>query len=303
MQVLSPCRRFRANCKHPTHQERIGGSDDESETGQAANVAKDQDPEEDGTAAEGDETTGAGAGAETTTTGATASAQEMAVISEENMASGEGSVDAGDTDGVRESGNTSRKGGTLSSPDQTTTDLAHDAEPASLAFLSAAAAVNGGDDRNLTTATVTPSPTGCPAIGASNEAAPSDPPARDESTACGVLPPNGVSRQPETRATDSQPGNRKDAAPGGSCKKGEKQPRSGRARQTPERAGNESKATEESNGSDIARSKDDDAPKKAATLEKKEGGMEELLENTVSRTVDCLIYIRWYVGRTSDTVC
>lgn len=258
----------------------MGGSNDGSGTGQAANVATDHDPE-DGSAAEGAETPAAEAAAETTTTGAKASAQEMAVISEETTAVGDGSVNADDTDGVRELGSAPRKGGTLSSPDADVATPKSSTVP--LTMLPAEDALEAGDD----------SPAGAPATGASNGAVrplPSDPRASDGSKAPGILL-NGVLHQPETAATASQPGNRKDAAPGGSSEKGEKKSASGRGRQTSQRAGDESKVAENSGGS--ARSNDDDAPKNAATRKKEEGGMEELLESTVSHTVDCLIYIRW----------
>lgn len=285
------------------YQKRMGGSDDGSGTGQAANVANDP---EDGSAAEGIEVTVAEAAAETTTTGEKASALEMTAISEENAPTGDGSVSDQDADGAPESGGAPRKGGALSSPDQTTADLAHDAEAATpqstaapLALLPAAAAANGGDDRNLLSAAAAPSPARAPATGASNGATcplPSDSQARDDLKASGRLT-NGVIRQPETAVTEAQPGHQKDAAPGGSSEKGEKRSKGGRGRQTPGRAGNESKATQENSGS--ARSKDDDAPKKVVA-HKTEGGVEELLDSTVSHTVDCLVYIRWYVCRDSD---
>lgn len=285
----------------------MGGSEDGSGTGQAANDAIDHDPE-DGSAAEGIETAATETAMETTTTGAKTSARGMTVTSEEKMASADGLVNAEDADGRHETDSARRKGGALSSPDQTTADPAHEAEAAtpkssaaSLTLLPAATAVNGGHDQNLLTAPAAPSIVGAPGTGTSNGAAypfPSGAPARDDLKASGILPTDDVLRQPGGAATESQPGNRKDAAPGGSNEREEKQSKSGRGRQAPERSGNESKAMEESGGS--ARPKDDDAPKKAAP-HKKEGGMEELLESTVSHTVDCLIYIRWYVRRGSGT--
>ncbi len=42
-----------------------------------------------------------------------------------------------------------------------------------------------------------------------------------------------------------------------------------------------------------ANSKSQQASKRAVALKQEKGGVEELLESTVSHTVDCLIYIRW----------
>lgn len=301
----------------------MGGGDDSTGTGQAANVAIDHDPEE-GSAAGGSETAAAETAADTTTAGAKeASAQGLTVISEEKTASGDGSENAEDTDGVREAGGGARrKGGALSSPDQTTTDSAHDAEAvtlrsgaASSALLPAAIAAGGAHDHNLLlTAPAPAAPSlvgGATATGACNGTAsplPSNDPARDDAKGSGIpptggapVPVNGVLlRQPGAAATESQPGNRKDAAPGGSKEREDKQFKRGRGRQAPERAGNESKAMEESGGS--ARSKDDDAPRKADTHREKEGRMADLLESTVSHSVDCLVYIRWCVRRGSGIV-
>ena len=289
----------------------MGGSDDGSGTGQAANVAADHDPE-DGSAAEGAEIAAAEAAVAATATGAKASPQEMTAISEENTASGDddGSVNAQGTEGVPEPGSAPRKGGALSSPDQATADLAHDAEVAApkptaapLALLPAADAVHSGggdEDRNLLSTPAAPSQADSPAIGASCGAAsplPPDPHARDDSKGSEKLP-NGAVRLSETAATEPPPGHRKDAAPGGSSEKGDKQSKDGRGRQTPEISGNESRATEDSSGH--ASSKDDGARGKATTLEKKQGGVEKLLDSTVSHTVDCLIYIRWYVSQGSS---
>lgn len=276
------------------NQERMGGSDDGSGTGQAANVATDHDPE-DGSAAEGIETASAEALAETATMWSKASAQEMTAISEDKLASGEGSVDGEDTDGVRAAGSARKKGGALSSPDQTASDPAADAEvatpkfsAASMALLPAAAVVGDGDDVNAL----------APATEAGNEAGSplaSVPLARDGSKTSGTMLPVDVLRQPETAAAELRPGNQKDAPPGGSSEREEKQSTSDRGRQTPERAGKKSKAGEESSGGAS------DATTKAATHKKKEGGMEELLESTVSHTVDCLVYIRWCVRRGCET--
>eukprot|EP00903_Cladosiphon_okamuranus_P008717 g8350.t1 len=260
-------------------EERIGGSDDGSGTGQAANVATDHELE-DGSAAKGAETPAAEAAAETTTTGPKASAQEMSVISEEKTAAGDDSVDAEDTNGVRKSSSEPRKGGALSSPDTDTATAKSSTVP--LTMLPTAATVEAGDG----------SPAGAPATGVGNGAVPpipSGPRASAGSEASGMLL-RGILRQPETAATASQSGNRKDTAPGDSSDKGDQKSRSGRGRQTPQGAGSESNAAEK--GSRSARSKDDDVAKKANIQNKKDGVIEELLESTVSHAVDCLIYIR-----------
>lgn len=260
----------------------MGGSDDGTGTGQAANIATDHDLE-DGSVAEGIETAVAENAAETAETSANCTpGQQTTVISEENTAYGDGTTNAKDTDGARETGSARarRKGGALSSPNQASVDPEHDAEAATAKPKAAAAA----------SLAVTPD------VG--NRAASSPlpgAPAREGSRVSGMIPSpaNGVPLQLGTAATQSLAGSPRDAAPGGSIDGEEKYSKSGRGRPTPGSAGNESKAMEGSGGS--ARLKDDHAPKNAASPDKKESGVEGLLERTVSHTVDCLIYIKWCV--------
>lgn len=231
----------------------MGGSNDGSGTVQAAEDANDQDAEDE-SAAEPRETTAAETAPAAAGPGSKATGEAMSVISEERTTSRDGLVNAQDSDGALDTGGASRKGGALSSPDQTVVESTNGEEAATPSENPA----NGVDEGNVSAAPVLPPLAGASAV-------------------------DGILRNPgevaAIEATESLPGSLKNAAGAGAGKHSE----SGQGRQ----------ATGEGGGG--AASNGVETSKKAVAKKKEVDGVEELMENTVSHTVDCLIFIRWYV--------
>lgn len=257
----------------------MGGSEDGSGTGQAANVATDPNPE-DGSAAEADQTAAIAPAAATSAdkvTGAeTTSAGEMPTIPENKAApsfggssrtadADEGRGDTGDTGAER------RQGGVLSSPDQTVAD-----GPSPGGAEQAAATPVHEGARTLAAPTVSrwASVIGAVSTGGSGGLLP---PSARQVHEDGEVSPEAAVVEEQSESVGSrlpqQEGNKKGAA-------GE------------ERTGVEGAGV---GGGDL-RSEGGKASKKAdASQQKDEDGVDKLLESAVSHTVDCLIFIRWCV--------
>lgn len=253
----------------------MGGSNDGSGTGQAAEDANDQDPEDDSAAkpireaaAAAAEMAPAAAAAAAAGPGSKTTGEAMSVISEERTTSAQD-----DSEGGLEKNGTPRKGGTLSSPDQTAAESANGEEAVRLPD-------NTEND-------VDEGPPQLPLAGASAV-----------SGSIGVVPPfeassqaaNGVLQNAgeaaANGATESLPGIHKDAAAKagvGKARGVEKHSESGQGRQAV------------GEGGSGAASKGVEGLKNAAARKKEADGMKELLESSASHTVDCLIYIRWCV--------
>ncbi|CAM9408537.1 unnamed protein product, partial [Ectocarpus sp. 8 AP-2014] len=276
-------------------EERMGGSDDGSGTAQAANHTTDPAPEGGSAAAANvDEN------ADTAVAGTTA--EEVPVVSEEEAkANSSGSVEAkGSAAGVGAAGSDRKgRGGALCPPDQNSP-----VEPPRGEGLAA----TGGDNASpLTSPAVLPpsldadsggrnSSSSTTGHGANSSKAASathstDGPAPASGSAS--LGPTGKIRETELPAAREK-----------GLTSVEKQSKDGRQRQEEEKqqqqqgVRKEGKGGEESGGrgGGGSRSKGDESSKAAAiaTAADKEadGGVDGLLENAVSHTVDCLIYIR-----------
>lgn len=272
----------------------MGGSDDGSGTAQAANHTTDHDPDG-GSAAAADVDDNADTAVAATTE------EEMLVVPEEKAkANSSGSVEAeGSAAGVSAAGSARKgRGGALCPPDQTSA-----VEPP----LDEGVAATGGDKAiPLTAAAVLPPSLGAGSGGEHSSSSTTGHGANTSKVASGTHSTDGpapasgsASLGPtgEVRATKLPVASEKDSA------SLEKQSKDGRRRQEdeqqPQGARKEGKGGEESggHGGGGSRSKGGESSRAAAAAaiaaeKKKDGGVDGLLENAVSHTVDCLIYIR-----------
>lgn len=255
----------------------MGGGNDGSGTGQIAEDANDQDPEDESAAGAIETAAAETAPAAAAGPRAEATGEATSLISVEQATSGDGSMTVQDNDGVVTEGVATRKGGALSSPDQTTVEPAS-GEGAATPSEHAA----DGVDKGGLGAPVLPPLASASAINDSDEVKAT---LEDHSkAACGVVQNPGWEGA-AIEATQPQPESPEDAAVAGAGKeKGvEKHSESGQGWQAMGEGGSD------------AASKGIEELKKAAARRKEEGGVEELLESTESSSVDCLIFIRWCV--------
>ncbi|CAM9600070.1 unnamed protein product [Ectocarpus fasciculatus] len=276
-------------------EERMGGSDDGSGTAQAANHTADPDPEG-GSAAAAD----VDENADTAVAGTTAAGMPV-VSGEKAKANSSGSVEAESSAADVGAAGSARKGrgGALCPPDQTSTVepprdegvVATGGDKASLLAAPAPSLGVGSGGKISSSSTTGHGANSSKAASATHS---TDGPAPESGSAS--LWPAG-----EVQATELPAASEKGSA------SVQKQSKDGRRRQEEEQqqqqqqqqqqgVRKEGKGGEESggHGGGGSRSKADESSKAAATAaEKKEdGGVDGLLENAVSHTVDCLIYIR-----------